>query len=157
MPETDAVADPRRFPIPPAIPIVGLAASWLLGVAFPLPWHRPSWAMWLGLVLFTVPFAFAIWAVRVFRSNNTPINPLGKVAGVVDDGPFAITRNPIYLTQMVMYAGGALLFDLPWAWPLMIPVFLGLHFGVILPEERYLTATFGEAYLAYKARVRRWI
>jgi len=38
-----------------------------------------------------------------------------------------------------------------------IPLVLLLHFGVILPEERYLTAKFGESYLALKREVHRWI
>jgi len=160
MSETPNVAvggDPRRFPFPPAIPIVALVLSFLIGLAMPLPFHRPHWALWIGLVVLVAPFFFALWAARVFRRRGTPVNPLGRVTGVVDEGPFAITRNPMYLSLMVMYVGGALLFDLPWAWVLLIPVFLALHFGVILREERYLAAAFGEPYLRYKERVRRWI
>jgi protein-S-isoprenylcysteine O-methyltransferase Ste14 len=149
--------DPRRFPFPPAIPVVALVASFLIGLLLPLPLHRPHWAMWPGLVLLVAPVLFAFWATRVFRRHGTPVNPLGKVTGVVDDGPFAVTRNPMYLSLMVVYVGGALLFDLAWAWVLLVPVFLALHLGVILPEERYLAATFGEPYLRYRARVRRWI
>jgi hypothetical protein len=39
----------------------------------------------------------------------------------------------------------------------VVPLALVLHFGVILPEERYLEAKFGERYLALKREVRRWI
>jgi len=150
-------SDPRRFPFPPAIPIVALVLSFLIGLAWRLPLHRPHWVMWLGLVLFIAPFFFAFWAARTFRRRGTPVNPLGKVTGIVDEGPFAITRNPMYLSLMVMYVGGALLFDLPFAWVLLIPVFLALDLGVIRREERYLATAFGEPYLRYKERVRRWI
>ena len=149
--------DPRRFPFPPLIPVAALVVSYGLGLLWPLPLHLPRWTVWLGLILFIVPFGFAFWATRVFRRHDTPVNPLGKVTGVVDEGPFAITRNPMYLSLMVMYVGGTLLFRLPWAWVLLVPVFLALQFGVIVPEERYLAATFGEPYLRYKERVRRWI
>ncbi len=149
--------DPRRFPFPPAIPLAALILSYLIGLIAPLPLHRPHGGLWIGLVLFIAPFFFAFWATRVFRRHNTPVNPLGEVTGIVEEGPFAITRNPMYLSLMVAYVGGALLFDLPFAWVLLIPVFLALHFGVILPEERYLAAHFGEPYLRYCERVRRWI
>jgi protein-S-isoprenylcysteine O-methyltransferase Ste14 len=149
--------DPRRFPFPPAIPVVALLLSFALGLVVPLPLHLPGWTRWLGLGLFTVPFLFAVWAVRTFRRHQTPVSPLGKVTDIVTEGPFAMTRNPMYLTLVVMYVGGTLMFALPWAWVLLLPVFLAVHFGVILPEERYLTATFGEPYVRYTERVRRWI
>jgi protein-S-isoprenylcysteine O-methyltransferase Ste14 len=154
---TMAQQDPRRFPFPPLIPVVALLASFGLGLAWPLPLHLPRWTVWLGLALFAVPLLLAVWAARTFRRRQTPVNPLGEVADIVDEGPFAYTRNPMYLALTVMYVGGALLFRLPWAWVLLIPVFLALHLGVILPEEKYLAARFGEPYLRYKARVRRWI
>ena len=76
---------------------------------------------------------------------------------IVNDGPFRYTRNPMYLSLLPFYVGGALLFQLPWAWVLLLPVFLGLHFGVIVPEEKYLESKFGETYVRYKERVRRWL
>jgi protein-S-isoprenylcysteine O-methyltransferase Ste14 len=54
-----------------------------------------------------------------------------------------------------LYVGGSLLFQLPWAWVLLPAVFLALHFGVVLPEEEYLEAKFGETYVRYKQDVRR--
>jgi protein-S-isoprenylcysteine O-methyltransferase Ste14 len=63
----------------------------------------------------------------------------------------------MYLSLLPLYVGGAFLFELPWAFVLLIPVFLGLHFGTIIPEENYLEVKFGETYLSYKRRVRRWL
>ena len=76
---------------------------------------------------------------------------------IVASGPFRYTRNPMYLSLLVVYVGGTLAFRLPWAMVLLVPVFLLLQFGVIIPEERYLDATFGEPYRAYRQRVRRWL
>jgi protein-S-isoprenylcysteine O-methyltransferase Ste14 len=50
-----------------------------------------------------------------------------------------------------------LLFRLPWALVLLVPLFLALHFGIVLPEEKYLESKFGEDYVTYKRQVRRWL
>ena len=75
---------------------------------------------------------------------------------IVATGPFRFTRNPMYLSLLVLYVGATFAFRLPWALVLLVPVFLALHFGVIIPEEQYLEATFGEPYRSYRRRVRRW-
>jgi len=63
----------------------------------------------------------------------------------------------MYLSLLVFHVGGILAFRLPWATVLLVPVFLALHFGVILPEEAHLEAVFGEPYRLYRQRVRRWL
>jgi len=63
----------------------------------------------------------------------------------------------MYLSLLPLYVGGSLLFQLPWAWVLLQPMFLALHFGVIIPEERYLEVKFGDTYLRYNQVVRRWL
>jgi protein-S-isoprenylcysteine O-methyltransferase Ste14 len=149
--------DPRRFPFPPAIPIIALLVSWGLGRLWPVTGDCPMWIRWMGWALFLTPNLLAIAAVRTFRRNHTALNPLGTVTMIVASGPFRYTRNPMYLSLMVVYIGGMLAFRLPWALLLLVPVFLALHFGVIIPEERHLETTFGEPYRRYQQRVRRWL
>src|SRR5215207_503463 len=79
------------------------------------------------------------------------------VPRLVTDGPFRYTRNPGYLGLAMLYAGIAVLRNALWAilpLPLVVYVF---QRQVIGREERYLERTFGEEYLAYKTRVRRWV
>ncbi len=76
---------------------------------------------------------------------------------IVTGGPFRFTRNPMYVALMLLYVAGTLAIGTMWAAILVVPVFLALNYGVIIPEERYLTTTFGEQYTAYQRRVRRWI
>lgn len=85
--------DPRRFPFPPAIPVIALLASWGLGRVWPIPLAWPDWTFWVGLVLFTVPHALAIWPRRTFRRHRTSINPRGDVVDIMADGPFRYSRN----------------------------------------------------------------
>jgi protein-S-isoprenylcysteine O-methyltransferase Ste14 len=61
----------------------------------------------------------------------------------------------MYLSPIRLYIGGALVFRLPWAFVLLIPVFLLLNLGVIRPEERYLESRFGRVHLNYKNRAPR--
>jgi protein-S-isoprenylcysteine O-methyltransferase Ste14 len=149
--------DPRRFPFPPALPILALLISWVLGRIWPVAISWPAWSFWLGLALVTLPFGLAIWAVSVFRQHGTVVKPTGDVTRVVSAGPFKYTRNPMYVSLMILYVGGMLLFRLPWALVLLVPLFLALQFGVILPEEKYLRSKFGEVFFAYERQVRRWL
>jgi protein-S-isoprenylcysteine O-methyltransferase Ste14 len=76
---------------------------------------------------------------------------------MVVEGPYRVTRNPIYLAFTLLYAGITVLVNALWA-ALLLPFVLAImRRGVIDREERYLERRFGDDYLRYKARVRRWI
>jgi protein-S-isoprenylcysteine O-methyltransferase Ste14 len=152
-----AAADPRRFPFPPAIPIVALLLGWGMGRYWPIDVNWPVWSQWVGWALVIAAVVLAVSAVRTFRRHHAAVNPLGQVTTVVASGPFRYTRNPMYLSLLVLHIGGTLAFRLPWAAILFVPVFLALHFGVIVPEEAYLAAEGGEPYRLYRQRVRRWL
>ncbi len=111
----------------------------------------------MGLTIFVLSFGLATWGIRTFRRHDTVVKPTGDVTQVVTSGPFKYTRNPMYLSLIVIYLGGMLFFRLPWAVVLLVPVFLALHFGIILPEEKYLESKFGEDFVTYKRQVRRWL
>jgi protein-S-isoprenylcysteine O-methyltransferase Ste14 len=63
----------------------------------------------------------------------------------------------MYLAATLLYAGVALSLSLVWTLAALIPCLVVLHYGVILREERYLEGKFGQRYLDYRARVRRWL
>jgi len=150
-------ADPRQFPFPPGIPAIALIVSWALGRAAPIPVTWPDWTRPVGWILFIVPWLFAAWAIRVFGRHGTVVDPRGNVTTIVTDGPYRYSRNPMYVTLVTAYVGGTLAFHLAWGFVLLVPVFLALHFGVIVPEEHHLAAKFGDAYTSYTRRVRRWL
>jgi protein-S-isoprenylcysteine O-methyltransferase Ste14 len=108
-------------------------------------------------VFVVTPPLLAVSAVRTFRRHHTAVDPRGEVATIVASGPFRYTRNPMYLSLLVLYLGGMLAFRLTWAAVLFVPVFLALHFGVIIPEEKHLEDAFGGQYRLYRQRVRRWL
>ena len=67
------------------------------------------------------------------------------------------SRNPMYIALTLLYLGIAIYFGLVWALLLLPFALATIHYGVIIREESYLERKFGEDYLAYKSRVRRWI
>jgi protein-S-isoprenylcysteine O-methyltransferase Ste14 len=104
--------------------------------------------------------AFAVWngwALVAMARHDTALLPGGATTTVIRRGPFAVSRNPLYVGLLVLSAGLALLAASTWAL-LALPVeWALLRWGAVLPEERYLSAKFGQEYDDYVARVRRWL
>jgi protein-S-isoprenylcysteine O-methyltransferase Ste14 len=122
--------------------------------AYPLP---QSLARVIGGILLVVSLGLGAWGRRTMRRAGTNLNPRKPALAIVSDGPFRFTRNPLYLSLTGTYVGIALLADAGWPLVLLVPVLVLAHFGITRREERYLEAKFGATYLAYKARVRRWL
>jgi protein-S-isoprenylcysteine O-methyltransferase Ste14 len=76
---------------------------------------------------------------------------------IVTKGPFRYSRNPLYVSLTLLYLGVALIINVLWIVLLVVPVLVVMQRGVIGREEAYLERKFGEKYLSYKARVRRWV
>ena len=76
---------------------------------------------------------------------------------LVTYGPYKITRNPMYIGFILVYFGLAIIMTSVWILLLLIPVFVILQRGVVVPEEEYLERRFGATYRRYKARVPRWL
>jgi len=110
-----------------------------------------------GIVLIILAPTLALSALITMKSAGTNVDPAKPALTIVRTGPFRFTRNPMYLTLcLVQVALGFFLND--WITLLfVVPLALIFHYGVVLREERYLTAKFGEPYLQYKREVRRWI
>jgi protein-S-isoprenylcysteine O-methyltransferase Ste14 len=101
--------------------------------------------------------ALATWFIRTMRAADTTLDVNKPASSLVQHGPFGYSRNPGYLSLAMIYTGIAILRHALWA-ILMLPLLvLVTQRELIEREERYLERTFGEEYLAYKRRVRRWV
>ena len=78
-------------------------------------------------------------------------------AGALALGPLRLTRNPFYLSLTLLYTGMALMVNSLWTILLLPGALIVIRYGVINREERFLEQKFGEQYLGYKAKVRRWM
>jgi protein-S-isoprenylcysteine O-methyltransferase Ste14 len=144
---------------PPLLPlgVILLAEGLRWGWPLPMLASAPEWRYALSITLLAASLTLAGAAVLVLRRARTPVEPWKPTRAIVASGPYAISRNPIY----VAFLGAQLAYA--WgrgnAWGLLLlPLTVALlHWGVIGREERYLAERFGEPYLAYRRRVRRWL
>ena len=149
---------PSAVPWPPLLFVGALAAGALLGRFYPLPWpgldDLPARVIGYGLGIAGI--ALMAWGFLSLHRAETTVLPNRRAARLVVDGAFRFRRNPIYMGEVLVLLGLAQATGNIWM-ALMAPAFAaGVLVLAILPEERHLEARFGEAYLDYKARTRRW-
>lgn len=144
---------------PPLIYLSGVSVGWILNYFYPAQIvFLPREAEIVGGVVFVgIAGWIIVAAFRAFRQAKTNIEPWKPTTAIVSSGVFGFSRNPVYLAMTLLYLGVALLLDSIWILLLIIPVLFLITVGVILREEKYLTEKFGDEYLNYKKRVRRWL
>jgi protein-S-isoprenylcysteine O-methyltransferase Ste14 len=147
-----------RFP-PPLIYLgvllIGIGAEWFVPLrSFGLD---RALLVILGVALVLAGILLAMTAIGLFRRAGTTPEPWTSTTAIVTGGVYRFTRNPMYVGMALLYAGLALIADAPIALILLPVVLLIVQTQVIAREERYLAAKFGESYLDYKRRVRRWL
>ncbi len=126
-------------------------SAWTVALLSPVP------ARILGAGLVVGARVWAQAARNAFRRVGTNVLPTQPTIALATDGPYRYSRNPIYLSDLVLYVGAALLVNGAAPLLLMPLLAIGLHWGVVRPEEQYLERKFGSAYTAYCQRVRRWL
>ncbi len=155
---TAAALDHPGVRVPP--PLVYLAAI-LGGVAIdrlvPVRLLSSTMAGWLGGVLILLALAIIGLSFREFRKAKTSVRPDRPASALVTSGPFQYSRNPMYLALALLQAGIGVRLNNMWVVLLVVPTLGWIRRRVVQPEEQYLTARFGQAYLDYQARVRRWL
>jgi protein-S-isoprenylcysteine O-methyltransferase Ste14 len=156
--EHDA-AEVRIFP--PAIPLltvligIGVSHRWPLGLGLELASPQRYWGG--GLIVACAVLGLGLWSVVLLRRSGQSENPWKPTTQIVERGPFRITRNPMYLQMVLVCAGVAVLLDNLWILILTPVCAWLLQTLAIVPEEQYLERKFGDTYLAYKKKVRRWL
>ncbi len=147
----------KYIDIPPAWLGLCLIAAWAMA-RFEPDWATlGGWAAALGALLVAAGLWLMVWAVLRMRRAGTTVLPHGSPSALVTDGPFRLSRNPIYLGDALLLAGAALLLDAPLAL-LLVPVFMALISGrFIRHEEAGLRGAFPKAFDDWARRTRRWI
>lgn len=146
---------------PPGVPLftilagVGLSRLWPIDLGFEIPAPALYWLS--GAIMVGAILGLGLPSVLLFRASAQSENPWKSTPEIMERGPFRFTRNPMYL-QMVLICIGVAVIRMD-VWILLLTPVCGwvLQRFAILPEEAYLEGKFGDTYLAYKRRVRRWL
>jgi protein-S-isoprenylcysteine O-methyltransferase Ste14 len=153
-PEEDHPGVPIAPPLLFVLPIVvSLALEWLVPTSF-----VPGAFRWItGALFFAAGIALSVGGFITQKRAGTDPIPFNPSTRIVAHGLYRFTRNPMYFGFALCTLGLAILLDSAW---MLLAVPIGLILTdriVIVREERYLERKFGEEYLSYKRRVRRWI
>jgi protein-S-isoprenylcysteine O-methyltransferase Ste14 len=156
--------EPRHAPILVVIPPpVQYAVSFLAGVVLDrlMPW-RPAWMTmegvhWVGAALAVVGFILAVASAGGFVLRGTTLNPAGQPSHLIVKGAHAWSRNPMYLSLTIIYAGIALALGKSWPSVFVVLPWAAMNWIVIPFEESRLRKAFGQDYADYCQGVRRWL
>lgn len=144
---------------PPVVVILFGLAMWRVHIALGFLAFDFAWQKALALVLLAVGLTLMMLAAMTFFAAKTTINPLrpARASTLVTTGVFSLSRNPIYLGDflvllaLVVWFGNVINL-------VLLPLFVWfINRFQIAPEERALTALFGDDYLRYCKNVRRWL
>ncbi len=142
---------------PPLVFVAGLAIGFGLEALLPSA-SVPNAVAWpVGTVLLVAGGALVASFFAAFRRARTPVDVARTTTAIVTTGPYRFSRNPAYLALALIYAGIAVLTGALWPFVTLVPTLVVIDLGVIRREERYLEDRFGQEYLRFKARTRRWI
>jgi protein-S-isoprenylcysteine O-methyltransferase Ste14 len=144
---------------PPFLFFVCLGTGLLLDYFLPIdiPGIPRTIKMIIGMFFLTASAYFALGALTVMRKNKTPFDPSKETLVIVSKGPFRFSRNPMYLSLLLLMFGVASFTFSLWYFVAVFVLFFLLGPLAVKPEEKYLTEKFGKQYTDYKNRVRRWI
>jgi protein-S-isoprenylcysteine O-methyltransferase Ste14 len=117
----------------------------------------PPQAGVLSLGFFAAAISLVAPAFLEFKRAATPVDVSEETMTIVESGPYAHTRNPIYLGLTLLYVGVALAARARLPFAVLPAIIAVMNAGVIEREESYLERKFGEAYRRYKDQVPRWI
>ena len=145
-----------RFP-PPIIYAAFCGAGLILDEFWPFMSFSWGDGRLVGWGLIAVAVLLMAVCVIYMRRAQTTIRPDKPTDTIVSGGPFAYSRNPIYVAWFVLYLGIALSWGGLWTVFFEIPCFAVIHRYVVAREERYLERKFDAAYTDYTARVRRYL
>jgi protein-S-isoprenylcysteine O-methyltransferase Ste14 len=145
-----------RFP-PPLVYLLAI----LIGIAIdrfvPIRVLPASLIGWLGGALVMLFVIITVLSFRELIKSRTTFRADRTVSAVLTTGPYRYSRNPLYIALSILQLGVGIWMNNVWVVMLLVPTIAWIRWRVIASEERYLIVKFGQAYLDYQAKVRRWL
>lgn len=145
--------------IPPLVPLFFIGLGWVLNryvYVLPIPLSKSIQVIvaYVAMCLATVLFSFSLYYFFKTKQNPEPHTPTNDL---YTSGIYRITRNPIYLGFVVAQIVVAIKFDNLYILLFIPLVIVFLNQWVIKAEESYLKQQFGQSYVDYQKKVRRWL
>lgn len=158
--ETDAKQSKHAGPLPgllrpPLVFLAALLAGILLNRAWPLP--LPFAIQILGPAITVCSVLLFLLSYRAFRAAGTPVRGSQRSTAIVRTGPYRFSRNPIYLSFILLVLGLSIWMKNVWSLITLIPAVALIALVVIPREEAFLESNFHDQYASYKSSVRRWL
>jgi len=133
--------------------LVGLVMGAILQVLFPLRLFQLPWiGLAMGLPLFLSGAGLCAWSVLEAKEMN-----IASPNRLLTSGPYALSRNPMYVGWTLIYIGITLAVNSVWILGLLPLVILYIHFVETRKEEQRLAEQFGDDYHNYRRQVRRYL
>jgi protein-S-isoprenylcysteine O-methyltransferase Ste14 len=142
----------RLIDLPPVWGAAFFVAIWLWAQALPLA-PLPLWTVDLGRVLMLLGIGWAGWAAVYFLTHRTPIEPRHTPRVMLTQGPYRLTRHPIYRGLIWVVLGWALTEGEATAVPLALLYGWLLRHRFVLPEEAVLEREFPADFEAWRVKV----
>ena len=145
--------------VPPPVIFFG---ALVIGLVLNLQWPLAIFAEAkvgdvLGLIAAFAGVTLALWAIRTMQRAGEQPDPRVPTQSIVQQGPFARMRNPIYLAFALFNLGVALVLNNLWVAIVIAALMVYVDLIIVRREERALERQFGDAYRDYKQSVRRWL
>lgn len=149
-----------RLP-PPLVGVLLVLLGYGLERALPLTAAPPvsssvRWGVG-GIIVATSVAVLGVWPFVLFKKSGQDPRPWTPTPELLIEGPYKVTRNPMYLMMVLVCVGVAVV--LASAWVLLLSPLCGwiIYLTAVRYEEIYLERKFGDSYRRYKQQVRRWI
>jgi protein-S-isoprenylcysteine O-methyltransferase Ste14 len=111
----------------------------------------------VGGIFILISIGFSLSGFVVLIKNKTPFDTAKSTVKIVQEGPYRFSRNPLYLSLLILLFGISILTASLWVLFTLPVLYILFLFKAVKPEESYLLQKFGAEYLSYSSKVRRWI
>lgn len=142
---------------PPLVFLTVIFTAYGIHELWPLAIFHSTITQYLGIIMIVVGFVIIILSSWYFKQAKTNIEPWKPTTTIISTGIYRYSRNPIYVTFCLIQIGIGLILNSAWILGSFIVSAIAVYHIAIKKEEFYLENKFGEEYINYKSKVRRWL
>jgi protein-S-isoprenylcysteine O-methyltransferase Ste14 len=153
----DLKTRPNTIPWPPLIFATACVFGLVMERFVPTGVILPRWFVLGGRCIIALGLGLDLWAMATMMLAGANILPNRPAGRLVTNGPFALSRNPIYLGNTTLMLGIGLAWNAFWFLPLAFCAAALVEMLAIRREEAHLALLFGPEWAAYAAKTPRWL